>query len=143
MAKMYQVPGAVASTSGTSALHVALATWNPDPGSEIITTPVTDMGSIIPILACNCILDITDTHGPSFSRAFRLHHAGIRRDLSSLYRNLQESGGMSVSQVGGAKITAMDGRKLLKVGMDLLGSNPRALLDAQRESKSLTGFPNE
>ena len=55
MAKMYQVPGAVASTSGTSALHVALATWNPDPGSEIITTPVTDMGSIIPILACNCI----------------------------------------------------------------------------------------
>ncbi len=49
MAKMYQVPGAVASTSGTSALHVALATWNPDPGSEIITTPVTDMGSIIPI----------------------------------------------------------------------------------------------
>ena len=55
MAKMYQVPGAVASTSGTSALHVALATWNPDPGSEIITTPITDMGSIIPILACNCI----------------------------------------------------------------------------------------
>ena len=87
--------------------------------------------------------DITDTHGRSFSRAFRLHQAGIRRDLSSLYRNLQESGGMSVSQVGGAKITAMDGRKLLKVGMDLLGSNPRALLDAQRESKSLTGFPNE
>lgn len=55
MAKMYQAPGAVASTSGTSALHVALATWNPDPGSEIITTPITDMGSIIPILACNCI----------------------------------------------------------------------------------------
>lgn len=55
MAKMYGVPGAVASTSGTSALHVALATWNPDPGSEIITTPITDMGSIIPILACNCI----------------------------------------------------------------------------------------
>jgi perosamine synthetase len=55
MAKMYQVPGAVTSTSGTSALHVALATWNPDPGSEVITTPITDMGSIIPILACNCI----------------------------------------------------------------------------------------
>jgi perosamine synthetase len=55
MAKMYKVPGAVASTSGTSALHVALATFNPDPGSEVITTPVTDMGSIIPILACNCI----------------------------------------------------------------------------------------
>jgi dTDP-4-amino-4,6-dideoxygalactose transaminase/predicted dehydrogenase len=55
MAKMYSVPGAVASTSGTSALHVALATWNPDPGSEVITTPITDMGSIIPILACNCI----------------------------------------------------------------------------------------
>lgn len=73
--------------------------------------------------------DITDTHGRSFSRAFRLHQAGIRRDLGSLYRNLQKSGGMSVSQVGGAKVTAINGQVLLKVGMDLLENNPLALLD--------------
>ena len=27
----------------------------PDPCDEIVTTPLTDMGSVIPILACNCI----------------------------------------------------------------------------------------
>jgi aminoglycoside 3-N-acetyltransferase len=73
--------------------------------------------------------DITDAHGRSFSRAFQLHQSGIRRDLGSLYRNLQESGGMSVSQVGGAKVTAINGQVLLKVGMDLLESKPLALLD--------------
>lgn len=41
---------AVASTSGTSALHVAVGMVNPAPGDEIITGPITDMGSIIPIL---------------------------------------------------------------------------------------------
>lgn len=54
-AALYGSPHAVASTSGTAALHVALATINPDPCSEVITTPMTDMGSVIPILACNCI----------------------------------------------------------------------------------------
>ena len=65
MAKMYGGT-AVSSTSGTAALHVALATINPDPGSEVITTPVTDMGSIIPILACNCLpvfADVDPTTG--------------------------------------------------------------------------------
>ena len=40
----------VASTSGTSALHVAVGMVNPSPGQEIITGPITDMGSIVPIL---------------------------------------------------------------------------------------------
>jgi dTDP-4-amino-4,6-dideoxygalactose transaminase/predicted dehydrogenase len=54
-ASCYGARAAVASSSGTAAIHVALGTLNPEPLSEIITTPVTDMGSIIPILASNCI----------------------------------------------------------------------------------------
>src|SRR5262249_50707660 len=54
-ADCYGSRSAVASTSGTAAIHVALATLNPEPCSEIITTPVTDMGTVIPILACNCV----------------------------------------------------------------------------------------
>ena len=54
-AKFYGSPSAVASTSGTAAIHVALGTLNPEPCDEIITTPISDMGTVIPILACNCI----------------------------------------------------------------------------------------
>ncbi len=45
----------VASSSGTSAVHTALAAVNPDPLSEIITSPITDMGAIAPILYQACV----------------------------------------------------------------------------------------
>ena len=45
----------MASTSGTSAIHVAVAAVNPDPCDEIITTAMSDMGTAIPILMANCI----------------------------------------------------------------------------------------
>ena len=44
-----------ASTSGTSALHLAVAAIDPNPGDEIITTPITDFGTIIPILFQNAV----------------------------------------------------------------------------------------
>lgn len=44
-----------AATSGTASLHTAIAAVNPDPGDEIITTPITDMGGIAPILYQNAI----------------------------------------------------------------------------------------
>jgi dTDP-4-amino-4,6-dideoxygalactose transaminase len=49
------VTEAVASTSGTSALHLAVAAIDPNPGDEIIVTPITDFGSVIPILAQNAV----------------------------------------------------------------------------------------
>jgi dTDP-4-amino-4,6-dideoxygalactose transaminase/predicted dehydrogenase len=54
-ARAYGSPVAVASTSGTAAIHVAVGALNLEPCDEIITTPITDMGSVIPILAANCI----------------------------------------------------------------------------------------
>lgn len=41
---------AVASSSGTSAIHIAIAALDLEPGDEIITTPITDMGALTPIL---------------------------------------------------------------------------------------------
>ncbi len=41
---------AVAVSSGTAALHTAMVFLNPEPGDEIIVSPITDMGSVIPIL---------------------------------------------------------------------------------------------
>ena len=39
-----------ASSSGSSALHTAFAAIDPEPGDEFITTPITDMGGLTPIL---------------------------------------------------------------------------------------------
>jgi perosamine synthetase len=39
-----------ACSSGTAAIHAAIAALDPEPGDEIITTPITDMGALAPIL---------------------------------------------------------------------------------------------
>lgn len=49
-AARYGMPYCRAVTSGTAALHTAIAAIDPEPGDEIITSPVTDMGAITPIL---------------------------------------------------------------------------------------------
>lgn len=43
-------PAAYACSSGTAALHTALAAVDPEPGDEVVTTPITDMGALTPIL---------------------------------------------------------------------------------------------
>ena len=50
-AELYGVKTAVAVSSGTAALHVAVTCVNPEPGDEIIVSPITDIGSIIPVIA--------------------------------------------------------------------------------------------
>jgi len=46
---------AVAVTSGTAAIHTALGALNSDVAQEMITTPITDMGTVAPIMLQNCI----------------------------------------------------------------------------------------
>ena len=41
---------AYACASGTAAIHCAVAAIDPEPGDEIVTTPITDMGALTPIL---------------------------------------------------------------------------------------------
>lgn len=38
------------TTSGTASIHTAIAAINPEPGDEVITTPITDMGALTPII---------------------------------------------------------------------------------------------
>src|SRR5579862_3606960 len=49
-AKMLGVKYAYACASGTAAIHCAIAALDPNPGDEIITTSITDMGALAPIL---------------------------------------------------------------------------------------------
>jgi len=41
---------AFACSSGTAAVHAAIAALDPEPGEEIVTSPITDMGALTPIL---------------------------------------------------------------------------------------------
>lgn len=49
-ASMLGVKHAYACASGTAAIHCAIAALDPEPGDEIVTTPITDMGALAPIL---------------------------------------------------------------------------------------------
>jgi perosamine synthetase len=50
LALQFGVRHAYACSSGSAAVHAALAAINPEPGDEIITTSITDMGALTPIL---------------------------------------------------------------------------------------------
>ena len=88
---MNGVKYAQAVTSGTAAVHTAVGVIDPNPGDEIITTAVTDMGTIIGILYQNAVpifadidprsgnLDIADVEAKD-------HPNGQRR--SSLFTSL-------------------------------------------------------
>lgn len=54
-AQAHDVPYAVASTSGTAAIHTALGALDLNPGDEVITAPITDLGTVIPIIQQNAI----------------------------------------------------------------------------------------
>ena len=49
-AKYFGVKFATATSSGTAAIHSAIASLELEPGSEVITTPITDPGTIMPII---------------------------------------------------------------------------------------------
>lgn len=49
-ARLFNVKHAFACASGTAAIHCAIAALDLEPGDEIITTSITDMGALTPIL---------------------------------------------------------------------------------------------
>jgi len=49
-AALLNIAHAYACASGTAAIHCAIAAIDPNPGDEIVTSPITDMGALAPIL---------------------------------------------------------------------------------------------
>lgn len=54
-AAFYGAGYAQSATSGTAAIHLAVGAVDPEPGDEIITAPITDPGSVMPILQQNAV----------------------------------------------------------------------------------------
>ncbi|MFG3307150.1 DegT/DnrJ/EryC1/StrS family aminotransferase [Streptomyces wuyuanensis] len=51
MAALYGRAEAVSSSSGTAAVHLAIAAAGVGPGDEVVTTPISDFGTVAPVLA--------------------------------------------------------------------------------------------
>lgn len=64
---MYQVPYSVAASSGTAAIHVALGAAGVTVGDEVITSPITDQGTVIGILYQNAIPVFADLEPNSYN----------------------------------------------------------------------------
>ena len=74
----YGVPYAVGSTSGTAAIHLAVGALDLNPGDEVITSPITDLGTIIPILYQGAIPVFADIDG-----TYTLDPADVERKITS------------------------------------------------------------
>ena len=61
-AHRHDMSSAVACASGTTAIHAAVAAIDPNPGDEVITTSITDMGALTPLLYQGAIPTFADVH---------------------------------------------------------------------------------
>jgi dTDP-4-amino-4,6-dideoxygalactose transaminase len=66
-ANQYGVKHCIAVTSGTASLHTAIAAIDPNPGDEIITTPITDMGGLAAILFQNAVPIFADVDPQTYN----------------------------------------------------------------------------
>ncbi len=73
---------AFACSSGTAAVHAAVAAIDPEPGDEIVTTSITDMGALAPILYQSAIPVFADVD----PRTLNVTAAAIERVLSDRTR---------------------------------------------------------
>jgi len=74
----YPLEWCMPSSSCTAALHIAVAALQLPPGSEIITSPVTDMGSVIGILYQQLVPVFADIH----PHTYNLDPEAVRRAIT-------------------------------------------------------------
>jgi len=76
-AELLDTKYAYACASGTAAVHTAIAALDPNPGDEVITSPVTDMGAIAPILYQGAIPVFADVDPLTYNVTADHRHASI------------------------------------------------------------------
>ena len=130
-AEVMGVPFAHACSSGTSAIHAAISAIDPEPGDEFITSPITDMGALTPILYQAAIpvfadvdprtLNITaDTIMPMISERTRAiivtHLFGNPCDLDPILSLAEAHGLPVIEDCAQAFLAAYKGRTIGTIG---------------------------
>ncbi len=106
-AGMYNSKSCIACSSGTAAVHIAIASLELPPGSEVITSAITDMGSVTGVLYQGLIPVFADVDPNTLNmdpasvrqRITRrtkailvVHHAGLAADMDALLSISRETG---------------------------------------------------
>lgn len=76
-ARLLGVRHALACASGSAAVHTAIAALDPNPGDEIITSPITDMGALAPILYQSAIPVFADVDERTYNVTARTIEARL------------------------------------------------------------------
>lgn len=71
-------------SSGTAAIHCAVAAINPEPGDEIITTSITDMGGLTPIILSGAIPVFADVDPETYNVTARSIEAVISEKTKAI-----------------------------------------------------------
>ena len=124
-AEVYGLSHAIAVGSGTAALHAAMGALDFDPADEIITTPVTDVGSIIGCVQQNLIPVFVDWDPVAFNmdpvdierkitertRAILVVHIfGNPCDMDAVMAIARRRGLVVIEDCAQAHLTRFDGR---------------------------------
>ena len=75
--EMLGVKHVYACSSGTASIHSAIAAIDPEPGDEIITSPITDMGALSPILYQGAIPAFADVDPKTWTVTARSIEAAL------------------------------------------------------------------
>lgn len=84
LAELFGVKHAITCSSGTAAIHAALITLDLPVGSEVITTPITDVGVVLPIIYQNLIPVFADVDPTTFNLDPASVEAKITRNTSAI-----------------------------------------------------------
>ncbi|MFE3449372.1 DegT/DnrJ/EryC1/StrS family aminotransferase [Nonomuraea sp. NPDC059194] len=124
MADLYGSRHAIACSSGTAALHLSVVAAAPDPGDEIIATPITDFGTVAPILAQNAVPVFADVDpadgnldpgavaaliGPRTRAIMAVHLFGAPAKVDELRALADEHGLMLIEDTAQAWLTELPG----------------------------------
>jgi dTDP-4-amino-4,6-dideoxygalactose transaminase len=127
LADLYGVTHAVSCSSGTAALHLAVVAAAPDPGDEVITTPITDFGTVAPVLAQNAVPVFADVDavtgnldpdavakavGPRTRAIIAVHLFGAPADVDDLRAIADQHGLTLIEDCAQAWLTELPGARL-------------------------------
>lgn len=128
---LYGVKHSVATSSGTGALHVAICSAGISTGDEVITSPITDAGSIIGILYQNAIPVFADLDPQTYNMTAEtiraritprtkaiivVHLAGNPADMDPILEIAREHGLFVIEDCAQSYMTYYKGRLVGTIG---------------------------
>ncbi len=130
-AQMVGARHAFACSSGSAAIHCAVAALNPEPGDEIITTSITDMGALTPIVyqgaipvfcdvdphTCNVTAETIAARISERTRAIIVTHLfGNPCEMDAIMKLADEHGLPVIEDTAQAFMATWDGRAVGTIG---------------------------